>query len=180
MPRTRAAGVNAVAVALAIGVLLRGVTHVAGDEPPDLVLVLDETLRPLDLECARTWQVDGDVGNDPSWAPRHDDDTIGEEHRLVDLVRHEEHGLARRVPDPQELGLHELSRLRVERGEWLVHEEDRRIDGEGSREVRALLHATGELIRVAILEPGQPDKLDVRLCAVASFLARNAGTDEAV
>src|SRR5687768_13581888 len=144
-PRTRAMGVKAgTARWLAVGVLRRGVPHVAGDEAPDLVLVLDEGLRPLDLEGPRTRQFDGDVGDDPSRAPRHDDDAVREEHRLVDLVRYEEHRLTRRVPDSQELGLHELSRLRVERGERLVHEEDRRIDGERSREVRALLHATGE------------------------------------
>src|SRR5688572_32125933 len=92
-PRTSAMGVKAgTPRRLAIGVLLRGVPHIAGDEPPDLVLVLDEGLRPLDLEGARTWEVDGDVGDDPSWAPRHDDNAIGEEHRLVDLVRYEEHG----------------------------------------------------------------------------------------
>src|SRR5687768_15320941 len=101
-PRTRATGVKAVtARRLAVGVLLRRVLHVAGDEPPDLVLVLDEALRPLHLEGARTWQFDGDVGDDPSRAPRHDDDASGAAHGLVDLVRYEQHGLARRVPDAQ-------------------------------------------------------------------------------
>src|SRR5687767_4355066 len=177
-PRTRAMGVKAgMARRLAIGVLRRGVPHIAGDEPPDLVLVLDEALRPLHLEGARTWQFDGDVGDDPSRAPRHDDDAIGEEHGLVDLVRYEEHGLARRVPDAQELGLHELAGLCVKRGKGLVHEEDLRIDGERSREVRALLHAAGELVRVTVLEPGQTDELDVRLCTPPSFLSRDAGTD---
>src|SRR5687768_17137046 len=111
-PRTRATRVKAgTARRLAVGVLRRGVPNVASDEPPDLVLVLDEALRPLHLEGARAWQFDGDVGDDPSRAPRHDDDAIGEEHRLVNLVRYEEHGLARRVPDTQELGLHELAGL---------------------------------------------------------------------
>ena len=68
------------------------------------------------------------------------------------------HRLAIRAPDAQQLRLHELARLRVERGERLVHEQDVRVDGQRAREVGALAHATRQLVRKVLFEPGQADQ----------------------
>ena len=68
--------------------------------------------------------------------------------------------LCGRRPDPQQLGLHELAGLGVERGERLVHEQQLRVDGERPGQVGALLHAARQLVGVLVLEARQPDQLD--------------------
>ncbi len=79
---------------------------------------------------------------------------------LLQVVRHEDHrGLAAR-PQPQQLVLHEAAGLHVERGERLVHEQDRRLVDERLGERDALAHAAGELVRVVVLEPAEPDPVD--------------------
>ena len=72
----------------------------------------------------------------------------------------EQHGLAALLPDAQQLGLHDLAGLRVERGERLVHQQDFRIDRERAREVDALAHAAGKLARIVVLEAFEPDELE--------------------
>jgi hypothetical protein len=50
-------------------------------------------------------------------------------------------GLARLLPDREQLLLEEASRLLVERTERLVHEQDLGVDRERAGESHALLHA---------------------------------------
>ena len=50
----------------------------------------------------------------------------------------------------QQLGLHGLARLRVERAERLVHQQHLGIDGERAGDADALLHAAGKLMRAAV------------------------------
>jgi hypothetical protein len=45
-------------------------------------------------------------------------------------------------------------------GERLVHQPQHRVVGEHSRERAALAHAARQLVRIAMLEPGQPDHRD--------------------
>ena len=52
------------------------------------------------------------------------------------------------VPDLEQVRLHAAARLRVERAERLVHEQDARLVRERARDGHALLHAAGELRRV--------------------------------
>ncbi len=47
--------------------------------------------------------------------------------------------------------------LRVDRGERLVHQQDRRLVGERAGDRDPLLHPAGELPRVAVHEPDEPD-----------------------
>ena len=89
-----------------------------------------------------------------------DQHPVGEEDRLVDLVRDEDRGLSRRVADPHEFGLHDLARLRVERGERLVEQEHLGLERERAGEIDALPHAAGELVRIVPIEAAQPDQLE--------------------
>ena len=89
----------------------------------------------------------------------HDDDAVGEIHGFVDLMRDEEDGLVSLAPDLEQLGLHELAGLRVERGERLVHQQHDGIGGERTGQVDALLHSAGQLRRVVTLEAAQTDSL---------------------
>jgi hypothetical protein len=85
-------------------------------------------------------------------------------------VGDEDRGLARLGPDPQQLELHELAGLRVERGERLVEQEHLRVDRERPRQVHALLHPARQFRRVGVRETGEPDQLD----EVLGMLARRA------
>src|SRR3989475_2673165 len=71
-------------------------------------------------------------------AGRQDDDVIGERDGLFEIVRDEDHGLARGpaaagpsilrlarlLPQRQQLAFHALPRMDVEGAEWLVHQQD--------------------------------------------------------
>ena len=52
------------------------------------------------------------------------------------------------------------ARLRVDRRERLVHQQDRRLVRERTRDRDALLHAAGELPRVVVDEAGQADGVE--------------------
>ena len=76
---------------------------------------------------------------------REHDDAVGQVDRLVDVVGHEQHGHAVLLADPQDEVLQVAARLRVDRGEQLVHEQDLRLVGERPRDRHPLLHAAREL-----------------------------------
>jgi hypothetical protein len=63
-------------------------------------------------------------------------------------------------------------RLLIERRERLVHQQHRRILHQPARDRDALLHAAGELMRVARAEALQADEVEHVGCALAAFLAR--------
>ena len=92
---------------------------------PDLLAVTAESLARLDrlvVTRSRTRQVDVDGGDDPSRPGAEHDDPVGQEDRLVDTVRDEHHRLAVDLEKLEQLDLHQLADLRVERAERLVHE----------------------------------------------------------
>ena len=64
------------------------------------------------------------------------------------------------VLDPLQLQLHVLAELEVERAERLVEQEHARMVDERAPERDALLLAAGELLRLALREPGEPDELE--------------------
>src|SRR4051812_9117762 len=148
--RCRDAGACAMSVLLfvAAGEEHAALAHFLFDERPDLVQVLEEPRLALEMEGARARDVDVEDGLDAPRPCAHHDDAVGEEDRLVDLVGNEEHRLAGLVPDLEQLLLHELARLRVERGKRLVHQQDLGVGGERAGQVAALLHAARKLVRV--------------------------------
>ena len=93
-------------------------------------------------------------------AAMNDGDAVGHRHRLFLVVGHEDERDADLVLDALELHLHLLAQLQVERAERLVEQEDLRVVHEGSRQRDALLLATGELARLAILVAGQLHQLE--------------------
>ena len=106
------------------------------------------------LDVARPAKRQIDDLLDAARARSHHRNAIAEQNGLVDRVGDEHHGLALLEPfhDAQKLLLQNLSRLRIERSERLVHQQDFRIDGERAHEADALLHAAGELIGIVLLE----------------------------
>ena len=60
-------------------------------------------------------------------------------------------------PQIEQLVLHQLTRLDVERRERLVHQQDLGIEDQRLRERDALAHAARKLVRIPIAEPGETD-----------------------
>src|SRR5688572_12950680 len=85
------------------------------------------------------------------------DDAVGHVDRLVDVVGHEQHGHAVLLADAQDEVLEVAARLRVDRRERLVHEQDLRLVGERPGDRHALLHAAGQLPGIAVDEARQGD-----------------------
>ena len=94
-----------------------------------------------------------------------DADARRERERLAHVVRDDDDGLAHaadwiRRNSPMELG----ARDRVERAEWLVHQEDRRVGRERARHADALALAAGELARAGAhrSDAGRPTRSSSR------------------
>jgi hypothetical protein len=82
--------------------------------------------RPLEL--------DRDDRFHPPRAIGEDDDDVGEEDRLVQIVGDEQHGALIALPHRQKQRLQQQAGLAVERAERLVHQQDIRLDGKGAGE----------------------------------------------
>src|SRR5215470_14086763 len=142
-------------------------------EIPDLVDLVDEDLG---LENVAITPVEAGLDDrlDAPGPRRHDGDAIGEMHRLAHVVSDKDHGLGGAPPDAEQLVLHQAAGLRIERAERLVHEQDRRIEGERARDRGALLHAARELGWIAVLEALEADELNEGLRALLALGARHA------
>ena len=72
---------------------------------------------------ARPRQLDPDILDNAAGARGHDDHAVGQEHRLVDAVRHQEDGLPLFFPDPQQFDVEPVAGQRVQRAERLIQQE---------------------------------------------------------
>ena len=79
-----------------------------------------------------------------------DRDAVAHLHRFVDVVGDEHDRLAQRLLQAQELVLQLRARDRIDRAERLVHQHDRRIGGERTRDADPLALAARELGRIAV------------------------------
>ncbi len=96
----------------------------------------------------------------PARMGREQRDPVADHQGLLDRVGHEEERHAGLVPEGQQLLLHLAPGERVQRREGLVHQEHLRLHGERPGDGDALLHAAGELVRVAGGESREPDLVD--------------------
>src|ERR1041384_5117146 len=123
---------------------------------------------------ARTRKVDLHLLFDAAGARLHDDHAVREIDRLVDTVRDKDNGVFRFGPDLQQLLLELLARLRVNRAERLVHEQDVGLLRQRARDADALLHTAGDLVRIIFLEAVEADELEVLARDRLALLARDA------
>src|SRR5215469_1104617 len=137
--------------------------RIGSDQADDAGDVALELRSLLDARGPRPRQVHGYDLLHPPGPRREHRHVIAKEHRLFDLMGDEDHGSARGGSDAQELVLHRLPGQRIKRRERLVHQQDRGRDRERAREVDALAHSAGELVRIVALKAGQADELDHRL-----------------
>ena len=97
----------------------------------------------------------------------HDGDAVGDAHRLVLVVRHQDGGEPELALQALDLDLHVEPQVAVERGERLVEQQDRRLDGERARQRHALLLAARELARQALAKGAELDHVEHALDALA-------------
>ena len=86
------------------------------------------------VDPARPRQIDGEVGLDAAGRGADHDDAVGRNTASSTLWVTKTTVLRVAVPDAQQLDLHQLAGLRVERAEGLVHQQDVGLDGERARE----------------------------------------------
>ncbi len=160
---------------------LRFRSGLASNRKPHVVADLVEVVREHHLFAAgRAIKRDGKFLDDAPRSCRHDADPVRQVHRFVHVVGDHEHGLAGLEPDAQQLILHDLARLCVQRPKRLVEQQHGRIAGERARERDALLHAAGELARIAIGEFLEPDHADQAVGRCAALLRRERAVFEPV
>ena len=115
-----------------------------------------------------------DLLADQARPPRHDEDAVRQKDRLVDVMRHEQHGLLGMLPDRKQQLLHGVARLAVERPERLVHQQHFRIVGQRAGDRHALLHAARKLRRIVIAEGRETDLIEVEIDDLAALRRRHA------
>src|SRR5215470_6400994 len=133
--------------------------YIVLDQPPYAVHIGYEFGGALDDKRARARQRDIDGLLDAAGPPGQHQDPVRQEHGLVDLVSHEQHGLATLLPDAHQLSLHDFPGLGVERRKRLVHQEDVGIDRKRPREIDALAHAAGELAWKVVFKAFESDEM---------------------
>ena len=85
-------------------------------------------------------------------------DLVGQRQRLGLVVGDVDEGDAGAALQALQLDAHLLAELGVEVGQRLVEQQDFRLDHEAAGQRHALLLAAGELVRIALLQPGQIDQ----------------------
>src|SRR5580765_4785294 len=100
--------------------------HLLAQHVPDRLVQLHEARRRSHLgDVARPRQVDRELADRMrAWPGGEADDAVAHGDRLVEVVGDEEHRLLLLRPEGEDLVLHQLAGLDVERGEGLVHEDD--------------------------------------------------------
>ncbi len=94
-------------------------------------------------------------------------------------MRDEYHRLAVGGPQLEQLVLHQLPRLNVERRKRLVHEQELRIEDQHLRERHALAHSAGELMGVALAKSAEAHALQPGVASLESLFARHAAKFQA-
>jgi hypothetical protein len=145
-------------------------------EIEDLPAVSRELRGLPQRERARARQSNIDHALDLSRPGCHDHNVVGEKHRFGNAVRDEQNGHAPFVPELLQIEHQLIARQRIQRAEWLVHEELRRIVDKCPTKRDALTHPAGELMRVLVLKTSEADRAQqtarARLCGLAVELLR--------
>ena len=110
-------------------------------------------------------RVNRELGEHPAGPRRHHHDPLREVDRLEHRMGDEHHGLAQRLPQRQEVVVEAKARDLVERGERLVHQQQRGLGDQRARDRGAHLHPTRKLARIALREAGKPDARERRVDA---------------
>src|SRR5574337_894797 len=91
-----------------------------------------------DPKISRPAKRDDDFALNVARDRAHHQHAIGQAHRLIQAVGHEHDRLTVLLPDAEQFILQQEAVLFVEVGKWLIHQQDRRIGGQGARDTHPL------------------------------------------
>ena len=114
-------------------------------------------------------QINLDIFQNASRPIGHDQDAISQKNGLGDTVGYKDHRLFNFLANSQKFDIELISRQRVERAEWLVEQQNLRAQNESLSQSGALLHATGQFVRIALAERVQSKDRQDRFDALADF-----------
>ena len=116
-----------------------------------------------------------DLGDLGVRAVAHQQDLVGQQDRLVDVVGDHEHGLVRGLHDLQKLVLDGAAGQCIERAEGLVEQQHLGLDGKGAGDADALLHAAGKLSRLFVEGVAEADHFEVAGAVLPDLFLRPLG-----
>ena len=108
---------------------------------------------------------------------REDEDAVAHQHRFLDIMGDDQDRLDRHPPlgpEIEQIGAQRLGGQHVERREGLVHQQQRRVHDDRSRQPDALPHPARQFLRVGVLEAVQADQVDRGERAAAALLRGHA------
>src|SRR5882672_1353265 len=80
---------------------------------------------------------------DLAWTRREQDDAVSQGQGFAEIMCYEQDGLLLAIPDPQQHLMHVDLGVGIERAEWLVHQQDLRLDHQRAHQRCTLAHTTG-------------------------------------
>src|SRR5271170_2229659 len=105
--------------------------------------IIDEFNEARRLTVSRMRNIHGKIGVDVSGVAAEDNDVIGEDDSLFDIVCDDENGASWNFmvePELEKLAAQRFGSEHIERRERLVHEKNFRFDDESAGDADALLH----------------------------------------
>src|SRR5262245_10457599 len=150
--------------------------HMLLEHLPDLVHGVQVSLVPANLVWASSAALHGRLDHpvNGSRPGRQQHDPVGQVDGLLDAVGDEDHRLPPVAKEHEQVLLELPPGLLVHGRERLVHENDVGVHRKGSRESHALPHSAGQLVRIAMLEPGEADLDDPAPRRLLARLPRRA------
>ena len=104
-----------------------------------------------------------------------DNNDVGQRDGLDDIMRHEDDRIFHVLPKPRQLLLQTKPRMRIQRPERFIHQQDRLVGDERPRQRPPLLHPAGQLARKLVFETAKLHPLDPLHCPAAAFGRSDAG-----
>ena len=120
---------------------------------------------------ARPREIDLEILLHPARPGGHQDDAVGKGQRLAEIVGHEQHGLARVLPEIEQHRMHVELGVGIERAERLVHQQDFRLRDQGAHQRHALAHAARQRRRIEAAEAVEAGLVDRLVDPGAAFAA---------
>ena len=118
-----------------------------------------------------------DLGGDAAGIGGEDDDAVGHQHRLLDVVGDHQDRLDRDaalLPEVEQIGAQGFGGQHVEGRKRFVHQQDLRLHDQRAGETDALPHAAGELLGIGRFEAVESDDVDRLQRALARLVERHA------
>jgi hypothetical protein len=113
------------------------------------------------FDVARPRQRDRKLSFDTARPVAQNENAIAEADRFAHIVSDEDDGLSGLAPNALKLVVKQVAGLRIESGEWFIHQQNVGLHGQGASQRHALLHATRKLMRMVFLELSETNEIQV-------------------